>query len=92
MIVRETDAWVDQVAGGDAGRVVVGFGIDVRDLPDYSSIGQVADAWSRVLESHPGIGGAYLWQHHSDAVAGWPFARRVAAPITDRAFTEPRGG
>ena len=79
VIVRETRAWVDEVADGDASRIVVGFGMD--DLPDYSSMAEIAVAWARILAEHPRIGGAYLWQHRTDAAGGWPFAQRMAPGI-----------
>ena len=79
-IFREADRWVIEVAGGDARKVVVGFGTE--DLPDYSSVADILSVWPRIREAHPTIRGAFLWQHRTDAATGWAFARRVAPLVT----------
>jgi hypothetical protein len=60
-IVRTTDEWVRDVAGGDASKIVIGFGLN-PGVEHFSTATQVQQAWDRIASAHPDIGGAFLWQ------------------------------
>jgi len=59
-IVQQTSDWIENVAGGDATKVVVGFGMST--LKNYSTIAQIEEAWRAIEKKHPSIRGTYLWQ------------------------------
>ena len=75
-IVRTTREWVRDVAGGDASKIVVGFGME--DAANYSSMKQILAAWRAIEREFPTIRGAFLWQHRTDADRGWVFADQIA--------------
>ncbi len=77
-IVQRTAEWVRDVAGGDASKIVVGFGME--NAPNYSTIDQITSAYQQIKTAHPTIRGAFLWQHKTDADRAWAFANR-AAPL-----------
>lgn len=79
-IIEQTERWVAEVAAGDARRIGVGFGME--GLPYYSSFAEILQAWTGIVDAHPDIRGAFLWQHSTDAERGWPFARRAAPLIS----------
>ncbi|MDQ0118036.1 hypothetical protein J2T22_001213 [Pseudarthrobacter defluvii] len=74
-IVNATRDWVKNVAGGDASKIVVGFGME--NMSNYSSIEQILAAWRTIEKEFPTIGGAFLWQHKSDYDHGWVFAQEL---------------
>lgn len=74
-IISVTKAWITQVAGGDASKIIVGFGI--ADAPNYSSVDQIKTAWNAIKQAFPTIRGVFLWQHATDSAKGWPFANQV---------------
>lgn len=74
-IVESTRDWVENVAGGDASRIVVGFGL--ADEENYSSTKEILRAWRAVEEEFPDIRGAFLWQHRTDYDQGWVIARHL---------------
>jgi chitinase len=69
-IVRTTDEWIREVAGGDASKIVVGFGLN-PGVRNYSTPTQVEQAWNRIVSAHPTIRGAFLWQDHTDRASNW---------------------
>ncbi|WP_049829443.1 hypothetical protein [Arthrobacter sp. RIT-PI-e] len=75
-IVRTTREWVQDVAGGDASKIVVGFGME--DAENYSSLEQIRSAWRVIQREFPTIRGAFVWQHRTDSERGWAFADQVA--------------
>jgi peptidoglycan hydrolase-like protein with peptidoglycan-binding domain len=86
-IINTTRDWVNNVAGGDASKIVVGFGME--NLPNYSTIDQIVVTWQAVEKEFPAIRGAFLWQHKTDSDRAWVFANRVAPLILDNAPVEP---
>lgn len=80
-IVRTTREWVQDVAGGDASRIVVGFGME--DAANYSSMEQILAAWRAIQREFPSIRGAFLWQHRTDADRGWVFADQLAPLVLE---------
>lgn len=72
--------WVNDVAAGDASKIVVGFGYH-PGLPDYSTIAQIQQAWDIIEARHPTIRGAFLWSHVPERTSGWPFATQVGPDI-----------
>jgi hypothetical protein len=87
-IVANVEEWIRDVAGGDAKKIVVGFGME--NLPNYSTIEQIKAAWNRIEAAHPDIRGAFLWQHKTDSDRGWAFANQIIPLIgTDAATTPP---
>ncbi|UUL77442.1 glycosyl hydrolase family 18 protein [Pseudarthrobacter sp. Fe7] len=80
-IIETTRDWVQNVAGGDASKIVVGFGME--KLPNYSSIEQILSAWREIAEEFPTIRGAFLWQHQTDADRGWVFVTQLAPHVLD---------
>ncbi|MCU1518807.1 MAG: hypothetical protein JWQ75_3528 [Pseudarthrobacter sp.] len=85
-MIKTTRDWVQNVAGGDASRIVVGFGME--DLANYSSIGEILTAWRAIEKEFPAIRGAFLWQHKTDFDRGWVFAHQVAPLVLDFAVRE----
>lgn len=75
-IVSNVTRWVREVARGDAGKIVVGFGIGSQ--PNYLSIQQIMSTWRQIETRHPDIRGAFLWHHKKDFDRGWTFAKRMA--------------
>ncbi len=82
-IIDTTRDWVQNVAGGDASKIVVGFGME--DAPYYSSIRQIRSAWRAIEKEFPTIRGAFLWQHRTDHDRGWVFADRMAPLVLNDA-------
>lgn len=82
-IIRTTRDWVQNVAGGDASKIVVGFGME--DAANYSSIEQILTAWRAIEAEFPAIRGAFLWQHKTDSDRGWIFAAQLAPLVLDPA-------
>lgn len=80
-IVRTTREWIQDVAGGDASRIVVGFGME--DAANYSSMEQITAAWRAIQREFPTIRGAFLWQHRTDADRGWVFAEQLAPLVLE---------
>ncbi|MEO8283963.1 MAG: glycosyl hydrolase family 18 protein, partial [Pseudarthrobacter sp.] len=78
-IINTTRDWVQNVAGGDASKIVVGFGME--GMANYSSIEQILSAWRAIEKEFPTIRGAFLWQHKTDSDRGWVFAMRLAPLI-----------
>jgi chitinase len=74
-IVNSVQAWIRDVAGGDATKIVVGFGME--NSANYSTVDQIKDAWNRIEAANPRIRGAFLWQHKTDADRNWAFANQV---------------
>jgi chitinase len=74
-IVDNVNQWIRDVAGGDASKIVVGFGM--ADAANYSTIDEIKSAWNRIESAHPNIRGAFLWQHKTDSDRGWAFANQV---------------
>jgi hypothetical protein len=74
-IVNNVKEWIRDVAGGDASKIVVGFGME--NLPNYSTIDQIKSAWNQIESAYPSIRGAFLWQHKTDSDRGWAFANQV---------------
>ncbi|MET3720183.1 MULTISPECIES: glycosyl hydrolase family 18 protein [unclassified Arthrobacter] len=85
-IIKTTRDWVQNVAGGDASKIVVGFGME--DMANFSSIEQILTAWRAIEKEFPGIRGAFLWQHKTDFDRGWAFAMQVAPLILDKPIPE----
>jgi hypothetical protein len=86
-IVSNVEEWIRDVAGGDAKKIVVGFGME--NLPNYSTIEQIKAAWNRIEAAHPDIRGAFLWQHKTDSDRGWAFANQIIPLIGPGATTPP---
>jgi hypothetical protein len=86
-IVSNVEEWIRDVAGGDASKIVVGFGME--NLPNYSTIDQIKNAWNRIESAHPTIRGAFLWQHKTDADRSWAFANQVIPLIGTPPITPP---
>jgi hypothetical protein len=80
-IIETTRDWVQDVAGGDASKIVVGFGME--DAANYSSIRQIRSAWRAIEKEFPTIRGAFLWQHRTDYDRGWVFADRLTPLVLD---------
>ncbi|WP_181884880.1 glycosyl hydrolase family 18 protein [Arthrobacter sp. RT-1] len=80
-IIKSTREWVEKVAGGDASKIVVGFGMDSGT--NYSSLDEVRAAWRMVEKEFPTIRGAFLWQHKTDFDRGWAFAKQVAPLVME---------
>lgn len=80
-IIETTRDWVQNVAGGDASKIVVGFGME--DMADYSSIEQILIAWRGIEREFPEIRGAFLWHHKTDYEQRWVFADRLAPLVLD---------
>ena len=80
-IIKATRDWVQNVAGGDASKIVVGFGME--DMANYSSIEQIIIAWRVIEKEFPTIRGAFLWQHKTDFDRGWVFANQLAPLVLD---------
>jgi len=74
-IVNSVNEWIRDVAGGNAAKIAVGFGIAAA--PNYSTIDQIKNAWNRIESAHPNIRGVFLWQHKTDADGGWQFANQI---------------
>jgi len=74
-IVSNVKEWIRDVAGGDASKIVVGFGME--NLANYSTIEQIKSAWNQIESAYPSIRGAFLWQHKTDADRNWAFANQV---------------
>jgi len=74
-IVANVKEWIRDVAGGDASKIVVGFGME--NLANYSTIDQIKSAWNQIESAYPNIRGAFLWQHKTDSDRGWAFANQV---------------
>ena len=89
-IVTNVNEWIRDVAGGDASKIVVGFGME--NLPNYSTIDQIKDAWNRIEAAHPTIRGGFLWQHKTDADRSWAFATQVIPLIGPTLDPLPPGG
>lgn len=85
-IVATTRDWVQNVAGGDASKIVVGFGME--NMENYSSIDQILTAWRAIEKEFPTIRGTFLWQHRTDSDRGWAFARQVAPLVLDNGIPE----
>jgi hypothetical protein len=86
-IVSNVEEWIRDVAGGDAKKIVVGFGME--NLPNYSTIEQIKSAWNQIESKHPDIRGAFLWQHKTDSDRGWAFANQVIPLIGASTDTIP---
>lgn len=86
-IVSNVEGWISDVAGGDASKVVVGFGMAA--LPNYSTVDQIKNAWNRIESAHPNIRGAFVWQHKTDSDTGWSFANQIIPLIDPSATTTP---
>jgi chitinase len=74
-IVRSVNEWVRDVAGGDASKIIVGFGI--ANSANYMTTNAAVDTYREVKANHPNIRGAFLWERSADANAGWPFANAM---------------
>lgn len=85
-MIRTIRDWVQNVAGGDASKVVVGFGME--DMANYSSIGEILTAWRAIEREFPAIRGAFLWQHKTDFDRGWVFANQLVPLVLDYAVRE----
>lgn len=85
-IIKTTRDWVQNVAGGDASKIVVGFGME--SMPNYSSIQQILTAWKAIEEEFPTIRGAFLWQHNTDSDRGWAFANQLAPLVLNNGSPE----
>ncbi|MCC3268839.1 glycosyl hydrolase family 18 protein [Arthrobacter gengyunqii] len=85
-IIATTRDWVLNVAGGDASKIVVGFGME--NMENYSSIDQIRTAWRAIEKEFPTIRGAFLWQHKTDSDRGWAFARQLAPLVLDNVIPE----
>lgn len=85
-IIKTTRDWVQNVAGGDASKIVVGFGME--NMANYSSIEQILTAWRAIEKEFPTIRGAFLWQHKTDSDRGWAFAKQLAPLVLDNAVLE----
>ena len=85
-IVSNVTSWIKDVAGGDASKIVVGFGME--SLANYSTIDQIKDAWNRIKVAYPTIRGAFLWQHKTDSDRGWAFANQLI-PLIGTTTTPP---
>ena len=72
------------VAGGDASKIVVGFGME--NMANYSSIEQILTAWRAIEKEFPTIRGAFLWHHKADSDRGWAFALQLAPLVLDKAI------
>jgi hypothetical protein len=81
-IVSSVREWIRDVAGGDASKIVVGFGINPGSA-NYSTGAQVESAWRTLEAEHPTLRGAFVWSHPGDLAAGLPFANKVAPLIRD---------
>ncbi|MCU0282296.1 MAG: glycosyl hydrolase family 18 protein [Candidatus Nanopelagicales bacterium] len=79
-IVNSVRSWVRDVAGGDASRIVVGFGIQ-PGAANYSTTAGVAQAWNQLEAEFPRLRGAFLWSHAGDAANGWGFATTVTPSV-----------
>ena len=85
-IIKTTRDWVQNVAGGDASKIVVGFGME--DMANYSSIDEILTAWRVIENEFPAIRGAFLWQHKTDSDRGWVFAKKLAPLVLENAVAE----
>jgi chitinase len=75
-IINSVDEWV-RLLGPT--KVVVGFGI--WNQANYSSVGQVVEAWNEVERRHPSVRGGFDWSIILDEQQGWPFANTVGPLI-----------
>ena len=75
-IVNSVRDWVNNVAGGDASKITVGFGFSPGSA-NYSSQAQIQSTWDRIEAEFPSIRGAFLWQHQTDKTSGWPIGVNV---------------
>lgn len=82
-IVKTTRDWVQNVAGGDASKIVLGFGMG--NMANYSSIEQILAAWRLIEKDFPAIRGAFLWQHKIDSDRGWAVAKQLSPLVLDSA-------
>ena len=83
-IIKTARDWVHNVAGGDASKIVVGFGME--NMANYSSIEQILTAWRAIEKEFPTIRGAFLWHHKADSDRGWAFALQLAPLVLDKAI------
>ncbi len=79
-IAGSVRSWVRDVAGGDASRVVVGFGVSPGSA-NYSTTAQVRAAWDQIEAEFPAIRGAFVWSHTGDQANGWGFATTITPLI-----------
>jgi hypothetical protein len=79
-ISKSVTDWINNVAAGNARKIVVGFGYSPGST-NYSTIAEIRDVWKSIEAHHPKIRGAFLWQHTADRAHGWPFATQVGPDI-----------
>lgn len=76
-IVSYVDDWVANVAGGDASKIVVGFGVS-PGAANYSTTAQIESAWRTIESRHPSIRGAFIWDREGEARNGWAAVGRLS--------------
>ena len=81
-IVNSVRLWVNDVAGGDASKIVVGFGIH-PGAADYTTTTGVKQAWDQIETEFPTIRGAFVWSIGGDQSNGWGFATQVLPAVLD---------
>jgi hypothetical protein len=80
-IIEETRGWIDQVAGGDPHRIVMGFGVKKND-PYFSTMEQISMTVKSVTMEFPTIRGVFLWENiDQDPLPHRKFARKIAPLI-----------
>jgi chitinase len=79
-IANSVRTWINDVAAGNASKIVVGFGIE-PGAANYSTTAQVAQAWNQIEAEFPTIRGAFVWSHTGDQANGWGFATTIAPLI-----------
>ena len=79
-IASSIRTWINDVAAGNASRIVVGFGIE-PGAANYSTTAQVTQAWNQIEAEFPTIRGAFVWSHTGDQANGWGFANTITPLI-----------
>ena len=80
-IVTSVRDWIQNVAGGKADKIVVGFGME--NLPNYSTVSEIRSAWNTLEAEYPNIRGAFLWQHRTDYDRQWSYATTINPLVAD---------
>lgn len=74
-IINSVSDWVVNVAGGDASKIVVGFGL--AGGANYSTVDQMISAWNTLEARYPTLRGMFLWEQGTDLAQNWPVATRL---------------
>lgn len=76
--------WVQNIAGGDASRIGVGFGLASSNTGHYMTAALMDTIWADLESMYPNLAGAFIWQMKTDVDLGNPYAINVVPDIKSR--------